>query len=122
MLDKLTPDSFKGIVGSDVTVTITNGPDVVLTLDAVNVAPKKEGYCPPEGCRADIFTLALSGPEYHQVPDGTYDLNFGELGVLEGIYLDNKSNTPDGDPEGKKGLPQSEKQAEIRVKYEIVFS
>ncbi|WP_020398401.1 DUF6916 family protein [Kordiimonas gwangyangensis] len=122
MLDKLTPDSFKGILGSDVTVTVTNGPDLVLTLEAVNVAVQKEGCCPPEGCRAAAFTLTLSGPDFHQVPDGIYDLNFEKVGVLTGIYLDNKANAPGGDPDGKKTLPQTEKQDDIRVKYEIVFS
>ncbi|MCJ9429437.1 DUF6916 family protein [Kordiimonas marina] len=118
MLDQLSVDKFEKLVGSDVKVTVMTGPNLTLTLDGVRKGDFKCD-CMPEGCRAQSFTLTLSGPANYQVKDGTYDLSFDTLGAVPGVYMDNKG-TPKPEPE--EGAASPESAGPQRVLYEVVFS
>ncbi|WP_417451397.1 DUF6916 family protein [Kordiimonas sp.] len=139
MLDKITIEKFKDLTGTTVAVTVMDGPNVSLTLEDVKELKtgKKEGR--PDTCRKKPFTLILSGAKSHQAPDGIYDISFEKIGVVESVYIDNKSDNPEsrafneakadasgGGGTSKTGLPKDQKQAPVeveeRVLYEISFS
>lgn len=143
MLDKVKPKSFKDIVGSTVVLTIMDGPDIELTVeDVIQLDVKKDEGERPKEARKDPFTVVLSGPEAYQTEDGIYDLTFDKVGLLEGVFVDNKSDIPQcshfneaqqakADEAVKKskkakageanGDAESLAQSEPRVLYEITF-
>lgn len=96
MLDKVKPKNFKDIVGSTAVLTIMDGPDIDLTVeDVIEPDIKKDEGERPKEARKDPFTLVLSGPEAHQAKDGMYDLTFDKVGLLESVFVDNKSDIPE---------------------------
>jgi hypothetical protein len=97
MLDKITPKNFKDIVGTKVTMTIMDGPDIELTVEEVHEVKLKKGDDRPANCRKNPFTVILSGPESYQAPDGSYSLTFEKVGILEGLYVDNKADNPESE-------------------------
>lgn len=97
MLDKITPKSFKDIVGTKVTLTIMDGPDIELTVEEVHEIKLKADDQRPATCRKNPFSVILSGPESYQAPDGSYTLTFEKIGTLEGLYIDNKADNPESE-------------------------
>ncbi len=144
MLDKLTAKGCKAIIGTDASVTVMDGPDVTLKVhEVIEFSTKKDEEGRPDTCRKDPFTLVLSGPLSMQVQDGIYDLTLHEIGLLEGVFIDNKSDTPESDTynneQKKDAISQFEKDAgdkaesdaaqedasftpSCRVLYDVVFT
>ena len=93
MLDKLTPKKFEKLTGSPVRLIILDGPSVELTLkEVIAHKPPKDEEERPGDCRSTPFTVVLSGDEDYQAPDGTYSVDFGELGMIDDLFVDNKSD------------------------------
>lgn len=113
MLDRLSKNNFQELISSKTIVTVLDGPDLTLTLDQLIEHAKPKGNL-PEGCRMEPFSLILKGPSSHQVPDGTYDITFEKLGLIEGIYLDNKYGEADAPVAGDEDAED--------VFYQIIFS
>lgn len=97
MLDKVTPKNFKDIVGTKASLTIMDGPDIELTVEEVHEVKLKKDDARPSECRKNPFTVILSGPQAYQAPDGCYDLTFEKVGLLEGLYVDNKADNPESE-------------------------
>lgn len=95
MLDKVKAKDFKSIIGTKVTLTVMDGPDIELRVEEVLLHTLKDSDQRPKGCRQKPFTVVLSGPAHHQAEDGVYDLTFEEVGVVENLFVDNKSGTPE---------------------------
>lgn len=95
MLDKVKPKQFKDIVGTKATLTVMDGPDVELTVEEVIKMSVKDDGDRPADVRKDPFTVILSGPSHHQAPDGNYAVGFEKIGVLEGLFVDNKADIPE---------------------------
>ncbi|WP_417456235.1 DUF6916 family protein [Kordiimonas sp.] len=95
MLDKVTSKNFKDIVGTKATITIMDGPDIELTVQAVHEIKLTKDDERPDSCRKKPFSVVLSGTESHQAPDGSYDVTFEKIGLLEHVYVDNKSDNPE---------------------------
>jgi len=120
MLDKVTSKNFKDLIGSKVTLTIMDGPDIELTVEEVHEAKLKKDEERPEGCRKKPFSVVLSGPESYQAPDGCYDLTLDKVGLLEGLYVDNKSDNPESEDFNteamKKAAVAAKKKAPAKAK------
>ena len=120
MLDKVTSKNFKDLIGSKVTLTIMDGPDIELTVEEVHEAKLKKDDVRPAGCRKKPFSVILSGPESYQAPDGCYDLTLDKVGVLEGLYVDNKSDNPESEDFNteamKKAAVVAKKKAPAKAK------
>lgn len=136
MLDKVTFKKFEKIVGSQAVLTVLDGPDINLTVEEVHTNTLKDDDDRPEDCRKDPFSVLLSGPVSNQAPDGTYAVSFDTIGVLEGLYVDNKADNPECEKfntakeAGDAPVAEAEKLApgaapppepEKSVLYEIVF-
>lgn len=111
MLDKVTAKNFKDIVGTEAAVTIMDGPDVPLTVEEVIVTKLSKDDDRPGDVRKQPFTVVLSGPESNQAEDGTYDVSFEKIGVLEGVYVDNKSDIPETEDFNKAEAEKVKKPA-----------
>ncbi|WP_417459537.1 DUF6916 family protein [Kordiimonas sp.] len=95
MLDKVTSKNFKDIVGTNAVLTIMDGPDVTLKVEEVlEIKVGKDDDRPGE-CRKKPFTVILSGPKGHQARDGCYAVSFEKIGLLEGVFVDNRSDNPE---------------------------
>ncbi|WP_286829540.1 MULTISPECIES: DUF6916 family protein [Kordiimonas] len=120
MLDKVTSKNFKDIIGSKVTLTIMDGPDIDLTVEEVHEVKIKKDDERPAGCRKKPFTVILSGPESYQAPDGCYNLAVDKVGVLEGLYVDNKADNPESEDFNteamKKAAAAAKKKAPAKAK------
>ncbi|MFC4348625.1 DUF6916 family protein [Kordiimonas lipolytica] len=120
MLDKVTSKNFKDLIGSKVTLTIMDGPDIELTVEEVHEAKLKKDDARPSDCRKKPFSVVLSGPESYQAPDGCYDLTLEKVGVLEGLYVDNKADNPESDDFNteamKKAAAIAKKKAPAKAK------
>lgn len=95
MLDKVTSKNFKDIEGTKAVLTIMDGPDVELTVREVHEIKVGKDEERPADCRKNPFTVVLSGPEGYQAPDGCYDINFEKIGLLAGVFIDNRSDNPE---------------------------
>lgn len=98
MLDKITIDSFKDIEGTEAQIVIMDGPNITVKVEKI-VAGKCRGEDMPDTCRKVPFTVLMSGPGVNQAPDGTYDVDFQKIGLMKGVYIDNKSDDAEGPPE-----------------------
>ena len=97
MLDKITIDSFKDLVGTEAEIIVMNGPNITVKVEKVE-AGKNKSEDLPDTCRSEPFSIQMSGPGLHQAPDGIYSVKFEKLGFPDGLYIDNKSDGPDGPP------------------------
>lgn len=98
MLDTLKAKDFKDIVGTKASLLVMDGPDIELTVEDVLVHDlKKDESERPETCRKEPFTVVLSGPSHHQAVDGIYELTFEKIGIVDGVFVDNKSDSPESD-------------------------
>lgn len=132
MLDKITIDSFKDIEGTEAHIVIMDGPNITVKVEKI-VPGKCRHEDMPDNCRKDPFTVLMSGPGLNQAPDGTYDVDFEKIGLLKGLYIDNKADNPEGeavmggqagaDVQGADVGPKSSLDLpEDRTVYEIIFT
>ncbi|WP_262690044.1 DUF6916 family protein [Kordiimonas aestuarii] len=95
MLEKITAKSFEGLIGTEAEIIVMDGPNLILKVEEIHTRDAKKDDARPKDCRADPFTLTLSGPAGYQVPDGIYEITFEKVGSLPGIYIDNKADNPE---------------------------
>jgi len=120
MLDKVTSKNIRDIAGTKAVLTIMDGPDVELTVqDVLEIKVGKDEERPSD-CRKAPFTVILSGPESYQAPDGSYDISFEKIGVIEGVYVDNRSDNPESNDfnveQAQKAAAEVKKKAMAQAK------
>lgn len=115
MLDKLTAKDFQDIVGTKASLLVMDGPDIDLTVEDVLLHELKDESERPANCRKVPFTVVLSGSTHYQAEDGIYDLTFEKIGIVEGVFVDNKSDAPESETYNneqiKKAAEAFEKEA-----------
>jgi hypothetical protein len=100
MLDKLTVESFTGLLGKNFRLTGTDAQTIDLILiEARGISPKSR----PLGAGREPFSLVFLGPKGPVLPQRIYPLENSSLGRLE-MFLVPIASDADG------------------VKYEAVFN
>lgn len=122
MLDKVTSKNFKDILGTKAVLTIMDGPDVELTVkEVIEVKVGKNEERPAE-CRKKPFSVVLSGPESYQAPDGLYDISFEKIGVICGVYVDNRADNPESADFNTEQADKAAAEAKKKVRAQAMRS
>ncbi len=117
MLDKVAAKKFQNIVGTKAVLTIMDGPDIELTIEEVIATNcKKDDEERPTDCRKDPFSVILSGPVSNQAPDGTYNIKFEKIGILEMLYVDNKSDNPETEKFNQDAAKEAHGKRKMKAK------